>query len=115
MKRITIILLLCCICSCNSPKPKDILPSATMQKMLMDLHYAEVYCTMVNDSLHQMRNKNQDSLALYYKSIQAHYGLSDEAFIKTMDWYKHNPETLDSIYSQMITNGSIIEARLEKK
>ena len=83
--------------------------------MLVDLHYAETYSAMVNDSLHQIRNKNLDSLALYYASIQAHYNVSNESFLKSVDWYKNNPEILDSAYASMILRVSETEAAFQKK
>lgn len=94
--------------------PADIIPADTMQKMLVDLYYAETYSAMVNDSLHQIRNKNNDSLAAYYKTIQAHYNISNEVFIKSIDWYKNNPEQLDTAYASMILHVSEVDTKLAK-
>jgi hypothetical protein len=100
--------------SCGSKMPDDIVSGDTMQKMLVDLYYAETYSAMVNDSLHQIRNKNMDSLAAYYQTIQAHYNVSNEAFIKSVNWYKNNPEQLDTAYASMILHVSEIETKLAK-
>lgn len=82
--------------------------------MLIDLYYAESYSAMVDDSAHQFRAKNLDSLAHYYKEIQAHYNVSDTAFIKSIDWYKNHPEQMDSAYAKMIVHVSEVETKLGK-
>ncbi|MBS1771662.1 MAG: DUF4296 domain-containing protein [Bacteroidetes bacterium] len=90
------------VISCGNEKKADVLPADKMQQMLTDIHMAEAYSTMVNDSTHTMRNKNLDSLAVYYKQIFKHYNITPEEFAKSVDWYKKNPEMLDSIYAKII-------------
>ena len=115
MRRVTFLIVLCIAISCNSTKQADVIPVETMQKILIDLHYAEIYSAMLYDSSHQIRNKNMDSLAVFYKSIQEHYSISDEQLITSIDWYKHNPEQLDTTYAKMITTVSEVETVLGKK
>jgi hypothetical protein len=115
VNRFYTLLLTLVVVSCNQQKPADIIPNDTMQKMLVDLYYAEAYSAMVNDSLHQFRTKNQDSLAHYYKEIQSHYNVSDTLFFKSVNWYKTHPEEMDSAYAKMIVHISEIETKLGKK
>lgn len=102
-----IYILAVCFCavliSCdNKPGGKDVIAPEKMQLILTDMHYAETYSTMVNDSF--MRNKNKDSLASFYKSILSHHKISMDEFRSSIDWYKMNPEQLDSVYANMIPN-----------
>jgi hypothetical protein len=74
-----------------------------MTSILTDMHLAEAYSTMAGrDSTHKGQVKNIDSLEHYYKDILAHYHLTQEAFDKSMNWYRSNPGQLDSVYSGMV-------------
>ncbi len=101
-----------CMASCHffSGGKGDVIPADSMQIILSDLHIAEVYSTMVNDSLHQVRDKNKDSLAVYYKSILEHHKVTPEQLTESIKWYKMNPEELDSVYADMITHFSKLES-----
>jgi len=115
MKNYTLVLMLFVIaCSCK-PKQEPHLPPDKMQHILTDMHLAEINSMFVYDSTHQARNKNPDSLALYYNEIFAHYNITKEEFSKSLDWYKLNPEELDSVYSRVITDLSIMSGEAEKK
>jgi len=105
------------IASCNlfSDGKGDVIPADNMQSILSDLHIAEVYSTMVNDSLHQVRDKNKDSLAVYYKSILEHHKVTPEQLTTSIKWYKMNPEKLDSMYANMITHFSKLESEYPVK
>lgn len=87
------------------------IPPAKMELILTDIHYAETYSSMVNDSLHQVQAKNLDSLSGYYKDILAHHKLTREEFDKGISWYRDNPEQLDSSYKRIITRLSEQETK----
>ena len=97
------------IYGCSSKTEQAPIAPDKMQKILTDMHYAEVYSMMVNDSTHSTRNKNNDSLAVYYKMILNHYRMTPEAFVKAVDWYRYNPDLLDSVYTHMIPDLSALE------
>lgn len=103
------ILLFATTISCNQPD-KDILSPDTMQQLILDVHFAEAYSTMVGDSAHKDRSKNMDSLIVYYKSILNHHHITEEQLIKSVTWYKRNPETLDSTYAAIIPKLSVLES-----
>ena len=105
MKRYLIAVAACiCMASCNDKKAADTahLPQDKMEAILVDLHLAEVYSSMVSDSLHESRSKDMDSLAVYYKDVFAHHNVTMEEFEESFEWYRTHPGTLDSSYKQMI-------------
>lgn len=94
---------------CSSKNEQAPIAPDKMQKILTDMHYAEVYSMMVNDSTHTARNKNNDSLVVYYKTVLNHYHMTPETFVKAVDWYRYNPDILDSVYTHMIPELSVLE------
>jgi hypothetical protein len=110
-------LLLMASCKYKPKKKEDHLPRELMQKALLDVNIAEAYSTLVKDSTYNKTvGKNFDSLAVYYKSILAHHKISAEAFSNSLNWYKQNPDEMDSIYVKMIPVAEkITVAPAEKK
>lgn len=86
-----------------------------MGKILTDVQLAEVYSSMVDDSLHRVMPKNQDSLAVYYKEVLSHHKVTQQEFQTAMDWYKSNPELLDSVYKYMINELTVQEGLHQPK
>ncbi len=93
----------------------DHLPPVVMEKLLMDINLAESYCVMVKDSMHHGGTKNLDSLAVYYKTIFAHYNITEAQFTENLDWYKNHPADLDSIYNAQLVNLPKIQAAFKVK
>lgn len=103
-------------CGKNKKVPKDHLPPALMGKILMDVQTAEVYSTMIKkDTLHRGTVKNEDSLALYYKDIFVHYNITEQQFNQSLEWYKHHPGDLDSVYTHMLPELSKMEGIIQAK
>lgn len=88
-------------CKDEESKPADLIPREKMKVVLTDIHLAEVYSTMVNDSS-GIRNKNLDSLAYYYKTILAHHDVTFENFKESFYWYRQHPQELDTVYQDMM-------------
>lgn len=93
----------CCTTSCKLPEkePNHISPDI-MTKLMVDIHMAETYSTMVKDSINSNGKKNPDSLAVFYKDILAHYDVTMEQFSKSLEWYKAHPNDMDTLYNNMI-------------
>lgn len=111
MKRYIIIpCFLCCIaCKNNSGSH---LPRQVMRQVLLDAHLAESYSSVIKkDSAHKNESKNVDSLAVYYNRIFKHYNITQEQFYQSAEWYKNNPDELDSVYTLLVND----IARLENK
>ncbi len=94
--------MLAAFASCKQSLSGDHLPPAVMQKVLLDVNLAEAYSTSVKDSVHRGGLKNTDSLAAFYKTIFAHYNITQAQFSASMEWYKAHPEEMDSVYNKMI-------------
>ncbi len=110
MKRIIVLCALVIgLAACNQKEEPPVSP-VKMQEILTDLHLAEAYSMMVSDSLHIARNKDKDSLAVYYKDILAHHKLTEAEFLKGLDWYKQHPNLLDSVYAEVVTEMNMLES-----
>jgi hypothetical protein len=103
LKLFAILISLSILISCNEKGANGIpIPPETMKKIMTDIHIAEAYSTVVKDSLHKGGTKNADSLAVYYKDIFAHHKVTAAQFTESLNWYKNNPEEMDSLYDDMI-------------
>jgi len=100
------LLLLCFILlatACKMPDENDNhLSPERMANLMVDIHLAETYSTLVKDSTHTPGKKNPDSLAAFYKDIFAHHHTTMEEFSKSLTWYKAHPNEMDSLYNGMI-------------
>lgn len=83
-----------------------------MVQIMTDIHLAEVYSTMVNDSAGGITNKNMDSLAVYYSKIFKSHEVTEEDFKESMDWYTRNVTELDTVYINMLSELSTKEGVL---
>ena len=84
--------------ACDEEKEPPV-PKEKLEKILTDIHLAEVYSTLLDDSAHYSANRNIDSLALYYKTILEHHKVSVEDFNTTMEWYTVHSQEFDSVYT----------------
>ena len=91
-------------------KDKPPVPAGKMEAIFLDLHIAEAYSSMLDDSLHQSRNKNLDSLAVYYTDVFSHHDITKEQFLEGVNWYKKHPEEMDSFYRGVITEAGKLES-----
>lgn len=116
MKQLLIaFILVAMLGACNDGKNTPPVSTEKMGKILTDIQLAEVYSSMVDDSLHRVMPKNQDSLAVYYKEVFAHNKVTQKEFEAAMDWYKSNPELLDSAYKYMINELTVQEGLHQPK
>lgn len=99
---------MCFATSCKDDGQPPITP-AKMKLVLSDLQLAEVYSAMVDDSNHIYRSKNVDSLSRYYKEILAHHKITKAQFAESIEWYKRNPDKLDSVYAAILPQLSKLE------
>lgn len=94
--------------SCKKEEPH--LSQEKMRAMLMDLQLAETYSSLVlKDSTHPVIDKNMDSLAVYYKEIFNHYGVTQSEFERSVKWYQMHPDEIDSVYARMLGDFNKLE------
>jgi Domain of unknown function (DUF4296) len=92
------------------------LPPKEMKMVLLDVHLAEAYCTMVKDTMHKAGGtRNIDSLKVYYKRVLDHHKLTTQQFNESLDWYKAHPTELDSMYADMLNNVYVWQQRAATK
>lgn len=78
-----------------------------MQEILLDIQLAEAYNSMLKPDSNAAPNKpikNIDSLAQYYNIILSRHKVTYSQFKESMDWYRQNPDKLDSIYAHIQPN-----------
>jgi hypothetical protein len=110
MKLIYSLFLLPLLLSCSDARQAPI-PPARMQAVLGDIHIAESYSVFLKqDSLHKAKERNPDSLAVFYRSVFRHHGITPEQFNEGINWYRMHPEELDSIYTRMIPEITRLDA-----
>jgi hypothetical protein len=102
--RIFFFALLCSlvVAACKNKTVNDHLPPKVMQKVLLDISFAETYSTMVRDSLHKAGSKNYDSLSVYYKEVLGHHNITQDQLTQSFAWYKNHPDELDSVYAAIL-------------
>ncbi|WP_276131817.1 DUF4296 domain-containing protein [Polluticoccus soli] len=115
MKASYLVLPLLLLFSCKSwQKDEPPLPPAKMKQIFLDLHLAEAYSSMLDDTLHQSRNKDIDSLAVFYTDVFAHHNVTREQFVEGVNWYKQHPEVMDTFYKSLIDDATKLEGRYIK-
>jgi len=114
MKAVILLLVsLILLYSCNQKHAPQI-PAKKMEKVLADIHLAEVYSMLVGkDSSNRTRERNFDSLAVYYQTVFKHHKVTYAQFQASLDWYKQHPEELDSIYVKMIPEMTRLEGNYQ--
>jgi hypothetical protein len=112
MRGIAILLFSCATMLGCKEEEVPPLPREKMTAIVTDLHLAEVYSSMVDDSTHKTTNKNLDSLAYYYKSILAHHSVSMQEFSNSLKWYSRETAQLDSVYVNVLAEISIQEGSM---
>jgi hypothetical protein len=96
--------------SCSHREQQHLSPEK-MEQIMLDINLAEAYSTIVKpDTVKPRQERNLDSLAVFYQSVLKHHGITKEDFEQSLEWYKHNPEQLDSVYADMIPQMSKLEA-----
>lgn len=103
-----IILFTCLVSACVENDVKHV-SRQKMTGIMTDIYLAEAYSSVVFDSTGMSANKNKDSLALYYKSVLNHHGVSLDEFSNSLRWYSSHPEEMDSMYINVLTELSTME------
>lgn len=100
--------------ACSAPDrnaiPQDVMNKQLMESVIFDMHVAEGVITtekMQGDSSHRK------VLGLYQKVFKK-YGITQEQFYKSYDFYVQHPVLLDSIYNNIISNLSEQESLYRK-
>lgn len=97
---------LCALCYLSACQQKEKAPidSDKMKSILMDIHLAEAYSSLiVVDSVQRKTyNKNTDSLAVFYQTIFKQHHIDVAQFEAAIQWYALHPDALDTAYTNML-------------
>jgi len=96
-------IFLCGLSGCQK-KQKAPIDSDKMKSILMDIHLAEAYSSMIVVDSVQKRtfNKNTDSLAVFYQTIFQQHQVNLTQFEAAIQWYAIHPDALDTVYTKML-------------
>ena len=105
-------LLFLFLCSCTQPEQKfqksELIPAKYLVPVLTDLHLADGLL-----SISEIRKDYNDMDSLgQYVSILESYGYSLEQLNNTIEYYSGDPETLNEIYEEVITQLSEMEVKI---
>lgn len=92
MKRLIPVLILLFFLSCSEKVPEGILPKDRMIGLLTDIHLIDGY------SMTLMPDSGALKLPVLYRSAFKKYDTDSVQFRKSMEYYAHHPEELDSMY-----------------
>lgn len=99
-------------CAPEKPKaPSDLLSQSQMSSIIADLHIA--------DAITASKVLSPDSAnreAIYFReSVFNKHNTNKQQFTASLDFYKQNPEQLDSVYAEVITKLSSTESQYHGK
>lgn len=82
------------LCSCKSEVPKGILDRGEMENLLYDYHLAQSLAKNAKDSVYYRTR-------VYIEAVYRKYGVDEEGFNRSMEWYTRNSEELFEIYKRI--------------
>src|ERR1700744_5957983 len=89
------------IFSCKSLPDNPPISVSKMSKVILDMQIAEIYSQGLGDSVKNKYEKNYDSLNSFYTSILKHHNITFEDYNNAINWYKNHPILMDSIFSSV--------------
>lgn len=82
------------LASCKAKVPEDVVDKDTMEDLLYDYHLAQALAKRSGDSV-DYRTR------LYTDAVFRKYGINEDEFNHTMEWYTRNSEELFKIYKKI--------------
>lgn len=101
-KRIFFLVGVCMLfvaCSTNK-KPEGILSEEVMESLLVDIHLVDAYVGIEYNNYSE--EQISDSMSIALAKIFNKYGVTNEDFNRSIDYYTDNPEIFRSIYEKVI-------------
>lgn len=80
--------------SCKQEMPKGIMDKGKMENLLYDYHLAQAMAAMSADSVDYYTR-------LYCRAVYRKYGVTEEDFNRSMEWYMRHSEQLFKIYRNL--------------
>lgn len=81
----------------SSCRPKGILHSWEMRRVMVDLHKADAIL-----QLNGMAYGHEDEKAIYYSTVLSKHGITQAQFDSSLVWYTAHPQLFDKIYPKVL-------------
>lgn len=88
--------LLLCLTGC---RPKGILHSWEMRKLLVDLHKTDALL-----QINGLYNASSEDKGLYYAQVLEKHGVTQAEFDSSLVWYTAHPQLFDKIYPKVLND-----------
>lgn len=89
--------------SCQTKEQAPI-PPEQLSAILIEVHLAEAYSSLMHRDTAAGTAKNLDSLGIYYKHILSKHKLTPRAFDSVVQWYRFHPAQMDSVYAKVVAH-----------
>lgn len=86
--------------SCTSSMPEGVMNEDDMEKVLYDYHIAKVIDEANNENKFGKANSQRRAVSAVFEK----YGITEEEFSQSMQWYSAHPEILFEIYKKIETD-----------
>ena len=84
-----------------------------MSKILLKMHIAEGYASVLPKEVNSNQLKNMDSLIVFDNTILKEFNISKKTFDENINYYKTQPAKLDSIYLNILNEISLLQTKVK--
>ena len=84
-----------------------------MSKILLKMHIAEGYASVLPKEVNSNQLKNMDSLIVFDNTILKEFNISKKTFDENINYYKTQPAKLDSIYLIILNEISLLQTKVK--
>ena len=98
--------------SCSETKPK--LSVDKMSRLLLEFHLAESYAQQIRIDTLGRSMPNLDSLQSMNAALLKKYQMSETDVEQSLKWYCQQPELLDSMYQQMLSELAVMASKNDR-
>jgi hypothetical protein len=98
-------------CGQTDERPPNLISESKMVEVMVDTHIFEAMAegrNLLNDTLARFVKKN-------YGEIFRENGITEDQFLRTFDYYEHNPGKMDELMTKVIDELSKMEASVKGK
>lgn len=96
-KYIFVLILYSLLFTLSGCRPKGILHSRGMRRVLIDLHKADALL-----QVHGLTQASPEDKALYYAQVLEKHGVTQAQFDSSLVWYTAHPQLFDKIYPKVL-------------
>lgn len=94
-----LLILLCISAVLVSCRPRGILSSNEMRKLLVDLHQTDAMMQVAG-----LKYTDQEQKEIYYAQVMERHGVTQAEFDSSLVWYTAHPQLFDKIYPKVMAD-----------